>query len=231
MIRLLMLEFDPRLLASVRRALVRERVEVVGVDRLEDAEDEADTGHYQVALLDGDLLDPGDLARFGRLPLIVMTSLLARDGAAPAFALDRAFRVLQKPFTSAQLRAALHETVGVVSLEALTLVDLLRRAHSDRRSVALRVGAGEVFVEDGELVHARFAEQAGESALSRMLADATTAPCLIAKRPDARTIHRPFQPLMLDILRGLEEGECADAASAKDVAPYGSTRAVPRSRS
>lgn len=229
MIRLLMLEFDPRLIASVRRALARDRVEVVGVDRLERAQHECETGHYQLALLDGDLLDPGDLVGFGRLPLIVMTSLLARDGAAPTFAPRRAFRLLHKPFTSAQLRAALHESVGVVRLEALTLVDLLRRAHSDRRSVALRVGAGEVFVEDGELVHARFAEHDGESALSRMLADATNAPRPIAQRPVERTIHRPFQPLMLDILRRLEEGERALDDTGEP--SYELSQSLPRSRS
>ena len=207
MTRLLMLEFDPRLIASVRRALVRERVEVVGVDCLETAEREARTGRYELALLDGDLLEPGDLARFGALPRIVMTSLLARDGASPSFPAALGGRLLQKPFTSAQLRAALHEVLGGASLEALTLLDLLRRAHSDRRSVALRVGDGELFVEDGELVHAEFAAEHGESALSRVLADATSAPRLIAQRPVTRTIHRPFQPLMLDILRGLEEGE------------------------
>ena len=59
---------------------------------------------------------------------------------------------------------------GAPSSEPDSLVDVLRRAHSNRQSVALGVGRGLLFLEDGELVHAELDGEDGERALVEILA-------------------------------------------------------------
>lgn len=205
MIRLLMLDFDERLVSAVTRALQHEGVEVVAVANAERAREQALGQRFDAALLDCDLLDASELSAFSRLSVILTTSFLEPEGQHRFF---RHARLLRKPFTSVQLLSALRETCGTPSFENPSLVDVLRRAHSDRQDLALSVGRALVFVENGELIHAELDGTSGERALAEVLAQGPHEVVMPVKsRAVTRSIHRPFQPLMLDLLRHIEERE------------------------
>jgi hypothetical protein len=204
MISLLMLEFDRRLVSAVSRTLRPEAVEVVGVQSFEHAYERTEHQSFDGAVLDRDVLAPHELDAFRPLPLILTTSFLDPHcgGHWPA-----SRRVLQKPFTSAQLISMLNETFGPLEPRPSSIVDVLRRAHTSRGDVALRVGRGEVYLEGGEVVHAEFGETRGEAALVDVLSEVNPAVVRVARRAAERTIDKPFRPLLLDLLRLIEETE------------------------
>lgn len=204
MIRLLMFDFDPRLISTVARTLRQNAVEVIGVQSLEHAYERTTTHPFDGALLDGDVLRPSELGAFWPLPLILTTSFLEPSGGRRWLS-ER--RMLHKPFTSGQLLSALSETFGPLALGSASLVDVLRRAHTEGRSVALRVGRGEVFIEAGELVHAELDGVIGEAALVDVLTEIDPIVVRIGDRAVERTIHKPFRPLLLDLLCFIEERE------------------------
>jgi DNA-binding response OmpR family regulator len=206
MTRLLMLELDQRLIAAVSRALSQQGVQVIGTSSVAQAYASARAGEVDVALLDGDLIDEADLAEFRGLPLLVTTPFLEPEGQHRFFGHAR---LLRKPFTNAQLLSALQDTCDGLGAEPASLVDLLRRAHSDQQSLALRVGDAELFIEDGELIHAERRGVRGERALADVLAEEHQVAVRIALRPVPRTIQRPFRALMLDLLRTIDERERA----------------------
>jgi DNA-binding response OmpR family regulator len=214
--RLLMLDFDLRLVSAVTRALHEDGVEVVGVQSAEQARECAACQSFDVALLDCDLLDPAEMLAFADLPVILTTSFLEPEGEHRFF---RHARLLRKPFTSAQLLSALHETCGTPRAEMGRLVDVLRRAHTSGLSLALRVGSAELFIEQGELVHAELCGLSGESALAEVLAQSQQQLVTIESRPVVRTIRRPFRALLLDLLRRLEEREQRELSARADPNP------------
>jgi DNA-binding response OmpR family regulator len=204
MTRLLMLDFDEHLASAVTRVLSQEGVEVVAVSHVEGAR--AALGQaFDVALLDCDLLDAAELSLFSQLPVILTTSFLEPEGQHRFF---RRARLLRKPFTSAQLLSALHETCGAGSFESTSLVDLLRRANSEGQTLSLSVGRARVFVERGELVHAEFDDASGERALVEVLAQGQHVEVLpLARRAERHSIDKPFQALMLELLEQIEARE------------------------
>jgi DNA-binding response OmpR family regulator len=201
---ILMLDSDVGLASAVTRSLAQEGMRVVSAADVQDALSRIGSEPYHAVLLDGDLVDAEELARFCVVPVILTTSFSERDGG---HRFSRDARLLPKPFTNAQLLSALHEACGAPDLTSESLVDLLRRAHSAGQSVALRIGAGSVFVEHGELVHAELAGLVGERALAQVLAQTQRVPVVIPQREVTRTIQRPFRALMLDMLRHIEEQE------------------------
>jgi|SRR5690349_12812411 len=204
MTRLLMLDLDQRLIAAVSRALSQQGVEVIGTSSVAQACASVLDARIDVALLDGDLIDDAELAAFAGLPLLVTTSFLEPEGNHRFFGHAR---LLRKPFTNAQLLSALQDACRRLGAEPASLVDLLRRAHSDRQDLALRVGEAELFIEGGELIHAERNGVRGERALAEVLAEETQAAVPIAFRRVPRTILRPLRALLLDLLRTLDERE------------------------
>lgn len=221
MTSLLMLDVDPRLVSAVTRALAEEGVTVVGTGSVEDALAALKQQSFAAALLDGDLLDAEQLTTFASLPIILSTSFLEPLGGHRS---ARQGGLLRKPFTSAQLLAALHDVCGSQGSMPPGLVDALRRAHSQGRSLALDVGGACVFMEQGEIVHAEYGALVGERALAEVLARSTSTPVPVAEREGVRTIHRPFQELMLDALQRLEERERGGPTSAGAGEPTPSDR-------
>jgi DNA-binding response OmpR family regulator len=212
--RLLMLDFDRHLLSAVTRALQHKGVEVVSAGSVERARELVRDQSFDAALLDGDLLGAGELPTFAALPVILTTSFLEPEGGHLFF---RHARLLRKPFTSAQLLTALREVCGAPNGENTSLLDVLRRAHGAGATLALRVGEAQLFIERGELVHVELNGSSGERALAELLAEATPAePAPIAARAPRRSIQRPFQALMLDVLRHLEECEERESELARD---------------
>lgn len=222
MTRLLMLELDPHLVAVVRRALVAERIEVLGVTTPEHALQHAERGGFEVALLDAELLDPARLDAFAAVACIVTSAWPATLGR---LARERDLLLLPKPFGSAQLLSVLQTVLGGLCSERarvpkrVLLLDVLSRAHAARASLSLQVGAAELFVDHGELVHVELAGMRGESALARVLSESQPTFAPIVRRPVQRSIHRPFRTLLLDVLRRLEEGERAQAERTREGPP------------
>ncbi len=208
MIRLLMLDFDTRLVSAVTRTLQQQGVAVVGVQNVELARRHAASKTFDVAVIDADLIEPTELDAFAALPLVLVSSFLEPEGRVHE--LPNA-RVLRKPFTTAELLSLLREAFGPLSSEPMLLVDVLRLANTEGRSLALRVGHGEVHLENGELVHAELDGDSGESALAEVLAHAGETPVTIPSRDVKRTIHRPFQVVLLDLLHFIEERERGQA--------------------
>jgi DNA-binding response OmpR family regulator len=202
--RLLMLDADVRLAAVVTRALRQEGVEVLSAETVDGARALLPTQRFDAALLDCDLIDSHDLSLFSSLQVLLTTSFLEPEGEHRFFL--RA-PLLRKPFTSAQLLSALHEVCAVLRYEPAMLVDVLRQAHTRGQSVVLRIGTAEVFLEEGQLVHAEYLGVRGESALAEILARPHRELVCLPYREVARTIHRPFQALVLELLRFVEERE------------------------
>lgn len=203
MTSILMLDSDPGLVSAVTRALSQERCSVVGVRSVREALDKLARGGFDAAVLDADLIDADQLAAFSALPVILTTSFSQREGAER---FPRQTCLLRKPFINAQLLASLHEVCGTPPATE-SLLDVLRRAHSDAQSVALQVGEARLFIERGELVHAELSGAVGEAALAHLLAQPQHAPVVIPLHTVSRTIQRPFRTLMLDLLCHLEEQE------------------------
>jgi hypothetical protein len=84
---------------------------------------------------------------------------------------------------------------------------MLQLFHQARRSLTLKVGRGRIHYQEGEIINAEHRGQTGEEALRTILrlpsGDVESAP----PQPRERTIQRPFQNLLLDILRQLDENE------------------------
>ncbi len=197
--RLLMLDTDTRLIRGVRRALLQKGVEVRAVDRIERAAELARRESFAVVLADSNLVSERDLSLFASIPVVLVSAFLERG---PAERLARSARLLQKPFTSAELCQVLEEEMGLPSRDD-SLLDVLSRAHVSKSSFALSVGAGLLVLEQGELVHAMLAEKRGEPALIEILLRGGKVE-LGTFGATSRTISRPFRPLMLDALCTLE---------------------------
>lgn len=209
MTRLLMLDLDEHLVSAVSRTLSAEGVAVVAVKSVEEARSAFESGCYDVALLDGDLMNAQELSAFSMLPVILTTSFLEPEGQHRFFSRTP---LLRKPYTSAQLLSALRSTVAAPSLQKASLLDTLRSANSEGRTLALRVGRARLFVEAGELVHAELDGVCGERALAEVLRESAQAELTpIRERAQERTIERPFQALMLELLRHIEERELRES--------------------
>jgi predicted regulator of Ras-like GTPase activity (Roadblock/LC7/MglB family) len=125
-----------------------------------------------------------------------------------------AVRVLCKPFTSSELLQAIRQAVDCEtgfrgSIHGLSLIDLLQMFHYARRSLAIVVDGltpGQVFLEEGQLVHAVYRELHGEPALRMILAmPAGSLRTMVLPHATPRSITRDFQTLLLDSLRTVDE--------------------------
>jgi predicted regulator of Ras-like GTPase activity (Roadblock/LC7/MglB family) len=130
-----------------------------------------------------------------------------------------AVRVLCKPFTSSELLQAIRQAVDCEtgfrgSIHGLSLIDLLQMFHYARRSLAIVVDGltpGQVFLEDGELIHAVYRELHGEAALRMILAmPAGSLRTMVLPHATPRSITRDFQTLLLDTLRTFDEDNLRD---------------------
>jgi CheY-like chemotaxis protein len=126
-----------------------------------------------------------------------------------------AVRVVSKPFTASELLQAIRQAVECEtgfrgSIHGLSLVDLLQMFHYARRSLAIVVDGlapGQVFLEDGHVIHAAYRELQGEPALQAILAmPAGSLRTMVLPQSPSHSITRDFQTLLLDSLRTVDEG-------------------------
>jgi CheY-like chemotaxis protein len=147
-----------------------------------------------------------------------------------------AVRVLCKPFTSAELLAAIRQAIDCEtgfrgSFHGLSLIDLLQMFHFARRTLAIIVdgwAAGHVFLEEGRIIHAVYQDLLGVAALRAILAmPAGSLRTTVLPKGTPHSITGDFDALLLDALRSLDESSAeGDFSDFEDsLAP-----AAPRTR-
>ncbi|HEY0253817.1 MAG TPA: DUF4388 domain-containing protein, partial [Kofleriaceae bacterium] len=125
-----------------------------------------------------------------------------------------AVRVLCKPFTSSELMQAIRQAIDCETgfrgnIHGLSLIDLLQMFHYARRSVAIVVDSwapGNLFLDEGRIVHAVYRELTGEPALRAILAmPAGSLRTMVLPDGTPCSITRDFSTLLLDSLRTIDE--------------------------
>jgi CheY-like chemotaxis protein len=124
-----------------------------------------------------------------------------------------AVRVLCKPFETSEMLLAVERAVEsargfVGSVHGLSLIDMLQMFHYAQRSLSMQVLGGApaaVHLRNGQIIHATYGTLQGEDALSQILTlpagSLQTSP--LGNVPE--TVARQFQPLVLDLLRRIDE--------------------------
>ncbi len=219
--RILVVEDDTTLAASISRDLRLQAHDVVCAHDLDEGVRALEKGGFDVLLTDlrmagGDGIELLRRTRaFPDAPSAILMSgvATARDYQT---AVDLgAVRVLTKPFSSAELHSAIRQALecGVGyhgTIHGLGLVDVLQAFHLCRRSVTLHVNGrreGILHMREGEVVHAVAGEHSGEAAL-RWLIDQKGGHLSTEGLPAdelPQTITDPFEMVLLDALRSLDE--------------------------
>lgn len=150
-----------------------------------------------------------------------------------------AVRVLCKPFETSELLQAVERAAECAhgfagSLHGFSLIDMLQMYHYAQRSVSIQVQGGplaSIHLSAGQIVHASYGIEEGEVALLQILTlpagSLQTSPLENVRR----TVTREFQPLMLDLLRRLDEkkrgGPAPGAAELADTDGQDRASAIP----
>jgi CheY-like chemotaxis protein len=124
-----------------------------------------------------------------------------------------AVRVLCKPFDTTDLLQAVERAVEsaqgfVGSVHGLSLIDMLQMFHYAQRSVSVQVLGGlpaSIHLKNGQIVHASYGATSGEEALSQILTLPAGSLQTSPLETVPQTIAQEFQPLMLDLLRRMDE--------------------------
>jgi CheY-like chemotaxis protein len=150
-------------------------------------------------------------------PILMSAYATARD-SEQAVGLG-AVRVLCKPFDSSELLQAVERAAECTNgffgtVHGLALIDMLQMFHHAQRSLTVRVLGGApaaIHMQRGQIVHATYGSTEGEEALAEMLAMPAGSLQTSSLEPVAPTLSREFQPLMLDLLRRMDERRRGDA--------------------
>jgi CheY-like chemotaxis protein len=195
--------------AEATTALKKGRVDVLLTDlRLEDGD-----GLDLIGALPG--LSPVTL------PILMSSVATARDHQS-AMRLG-AVEVLTKPFTKDELLRALQRAVDSAtgfrgSVHGLSLTDLLQMFSLARRSLVLEIrGArsqGAVVFHEGELIHAHAGPRTGVDALRALLAMQAGTMHTLPYQATERTIEGPFQEVLMDAFREMDEQNSEPPPSA-----------------
>jgi CheY-like chemotaxis protein len=174
----------------------------------------------------------------GTRPILMSAYATARDSER-AKELG-AVRVLCKPFETSEMLQAVERAVEsaqgfVGSVHGLSLIDMLQMFHYAQRSLSMQVLGGSpaaVYLRNGQIIHATYGTLQGEDALSQIL----TLPAGSLQTGPlgnvAQTVSREFQPLMLDLLRRIDEqrrNPLPDGAARPTAAPEARRSAPPPS--
>jgi hypothetical protein len=212
--RVLVLDADPMLTTAVARCLHEEGVEVLE-QSCTSTIDEWAPGPFDLALIDARFTSSADRIGAGRV--VVMVSYPDPEAEREVAA---RFISIRKPFTSAQLLSLLDDELGWVRYRPGKLVDALRAAHSELRSLRIVLDRGESTAEihmvNGEVHDATFGDLCGEDALCALLRSRRSVREVATVAPSRRTVTRPFRELLFDLLTRIDEDE---GVTANDGAP------------
>jgi len=133
--------------------------------------------------------------------------------------------VLTSPYSERDLVRAVRRALECEqgfhgNIHGLSLIDLLQMVHIGRRSLVVRLGPQAVIhVCEGEIVHAVAPPLFGRQALQHLLALRTGSLATSPFEECARTIDTPFEVLLLDVLRELDEARAGLRPPTNDRAP------------
>lgn len=142
--------------------------------------------------------------------LMLLSQATARDAES---ALDRgAAGILDKPFTGDELLRGLTRALRTDSfrghLRGFSLLDIFQVFHLSRRSLIVCLGTqpeARVWFENGEVVHAERGGQEGETVLDTLLDVSSGTIRTLPFEPTRRSVQRPFDNLLLELLRTRDE--------------------------
>jgi DNA-binding response OmpR family regulator len=222
----LLVEDDPVLRSALARDLARAFRSVDAVESAEEAIVSCNSCRYDVVVADKQLgvMNGIELLEQLRSQQPSLQSILI-SGCATATDYDAALRagaarVLVKPIPitdlcDAVLDAAERRAGFRSDLHGISLIDVLQLFHHARRSVSLKVGDGQIHIQAGEVTHAQLEGHTGEDAFQRILSLERGEIHSAALTSARVTIQRPFQAVLLDALRRLDEGSSADEAASE----------------
>jgi len=217
MVSVLIVDDDAQLRRALQRTLSVHGFESKAAGNYDEAIEQLGSQFYDVLLTDLrmgekdgiELLKALPGLRASPRPILMSAYATARDSQR---AIDLgATRVLCKPFETSEVIDAIQRAVEasyVGSVHGLSLIDMLQMFHYSRRSVVLELlgkDQGTIALEEGEIVDARHGSAEGEVALRQILAHRAGSLKTRSLGEVTRTIDRPFQPLLLDLLRELDE--------------------------
>ena len=219
MTSILVVDDDLVLRGMVTEELSRSGYDVAEADSAESARVHLRRREFDVLLTDFrmegedglDLLESA--GQYRALRTILMSGFATAKDHQTAMKLG-AVDVLCKPFTPPQLLRAVEHAIDCETgfrgqIHGISLLDILQMFHFARRSVAVHIrGAVPATIEMqyGDIVHASHGSKVGRQALARILAAPSGA--IITAAPNEQvetTIDVPFQQLVLDIVRVLDE--------------------------
>ncbi len=124
-----------------------------------------------------------------------------------------AVRVLCKPFDSSEMLQAVERAAECTqgffgTVHGLSLVDMLQMFHYAQRSLSVRVLGSvpaTIHMQRGQIIHATCGTAQGEEALAQILTLPAGSLQTSSLEPVVATVSREFQPLVLDLLRCLDE--------------------------
>jgi DNA-binding response OmpR family regulator len=233
MVSVLIVDDDAQLRRALLRTLSAHGFESQAASNYEEAIHQLGRQPYDVLLTDLRMGDKDGIDLLNALrelqasPRAILMSAYAtaRDSQR---ALDLgATRVLCKPFETSEVIDAIQRAVEasyVGSVHGLSLIDMLQMFHYSRRSVVLEMLGKDnatIAMQEGEIVDARRAGAEGEAALREILACRAGSLKTRSLGEITRTIDRSFQPLLLDLLRELDEHSRAHELSIRPLSTSG----------
>jgi CheY-like chemotaxis protein len=239
MARVLVVEDDRVFARVVATALEKAGHEVAHATDLASAEQALrSTAKFDVVLTDMQLGEAGhegiDLLERARLTQLgARTVLMSAHASARDYQRARqlgAVRVLCKPFELGEILEAVEQAIDCDkgfhgSVHGMSLVDMLQVFHYSRKSMVVRVRSGaeegQIHLAAGEIVHAQLGPREGVDALAAILRLPNGVVRTRGPASAARTIERPFDGLLLDVLRQIDEGRdaIADEWQLEDAPP------------
>jgi CheY-like chemotaxis protein len=216
---ILIVDDDEQLRSAVARDLGHRGFQVTAVDSVKDALVRLRARAFDVLLTDLRMGEQDGIDLLAQLPdvapkmpAILMSAFASARDHQRAIELG-AVQVLCKPFTSLDLAMAIRQAIECETgfrgnLHGISLVDVLQMFHLSRRSVCVTVGGrpgGVVHVRDGEIVHAAQGDVVGEDALRSILGLDSGSIRSGPLETNEQSIRRPFEALLLDMLRGVDE--------------------------
>jgi CheY-like chemotaxis protein len=213
MTRVLLADSDAALVFAMSRSLAHFGIEVVACSSPGAARGCLDERRFDLIVIDHCWRSAAWLDRCGtggETPVVFTTSFL---GPCEGGRRVPGLMLLHKPFSSLELLSIIRRELGLPHIPPASTIDALHRAHAHRETVCLRdpclagrpcAADARIYLDRGELVHAVFGSLAGVAALREILRRRAPLGMSSADVAPARSIQRPFKPLIFEILQELD---------------------------